>query len=319
MLGCGECDKGFVIMDEVKYSRLAERLKEPVPAGRSERAREFVIDLAVGYEDKAWGAGLSLISDSEGKSPARFSHSNRSWNEEKQRWITNEVSVNNERMSYIFYPDGYDERDADCIKALNNKWELHDFGRDDIKNAVLQRLLKEESKVRFSLTTEGIRLAHKSKNSPTIFISYKHGTCAPLAKLIATQIACKTNAKPFLDESREVSEDLDEGFEQEIERCVALIGVLRADSLSTDSYVRKEIMKAESTNKQLAFIWHDGYTSEEPDGQAPDELKTRIDGLVAIPVEGKSAGAYSHTIEKLLRELCNSNEYLAYEYTADWL
>ena len=320
MLGCGECDKGFVIMDEVKYPRLAERLKEPVPAERSERAREFVTDLAVGYEDKAWGAGLSFISDSEGKSPARIIRSNRSLSDdEEQRWTTNEVSVNIERMIYIFQPDGYDEMDADCIKALKNKWEQHNLGRDDINNAVIQGLLKAVSKVQFFLTPEGIKLAHKPKISPTIFISYKHGTCAPLAKLIANQIACTTNAKPFLDESREVSEDLDEGFEQEIERCVAFIGVIRADTLSDDSYVRTEIQLAVGAKKQLAFIWHDGYTSEQPNGQAPDELKARIDGLVAIPVEGKSAGAYSHAIEKLLRELCNNNEYLCYEYNPDWL
>ena len=167
MLGCGECDKGFVIMDEVKYLRLAERLKEPVPAERSERAREFVTDLAVGYEDKAWGAGLSFISDSEGKSPARIIRSNRSLSDdEEQRWTTNEVSVNIERMIYIFQPDGYDEMDADCIKALKNKWEQHNLGRDDINNAVIQGLLKAVSKVQFFSYSRRDKVSTQTQNFP---------------------------------------------------------------------------------------------------------------------------------------------------------
>ena len=267
-------------MDEEKYRRLAERLKEPVPKGRIEWAHELAMDLAVGFDEGAWG---NLLRGG----------TNIPW-----QIVT--------------------ECDDEAYKLLEEKWSRIDFS--DWGNLEEQGYLRKVSdKYLYQLTKKATDLGIHPNFSPTIFISYKHGTCAPLAKLIATQIACKTNAKPFLDESREVSEDLDEGFEQEIERCVAFIGVLRSDSLSKDSYVREEIKMAEGANKQLAFIWHDGYSSEEPDGQAPDELKTQIDGLVAIPVEGKSAGAYSHAIEKLLRELCNNNEYLCYEYNPDWL
>ena len=276
-------------MNQEKYPRLAKRLREPVPEGRSEQAREFVMDLAVGYEEKAWGARLSFFKNDSG--------------------------------NYTIKPYGIDYTDTECVEAISSKWQQQSIIGDDIDNAVRQDLIRHEESSRFSLTANGIKLAYSPKISPTIFISYKHGTCAPLAKLIATQIACKTNAKPFLDEQREVSENRDEGFEQEINRCVAMIAVLREDSLSSDSYVRTEATLALDAGKQFASLWHDCYETEEEqqDVLPNDELKVRIGKFIAIPVEGDGAAAYSHAIEKLLRELCNSNEYLSYEFKPDWL
>ena len=280
--GCdrmGRLDKGIVVMDEVKYPRLAERLKEPVPAGRIEWARELAMDLAVGFNEGAWG----------------------------------------NRIYFRRTVDLLDVIDQSQNELLTQKWKEVDFS--DGINLVKHGYLGDEGDFHYDLTVKATNLALAPTITPTVFISYKHGSCAPLAKLIAIQIASKTNAKPFLDEQREVSENRDEGFEKEIDRCVAMIVVLREDSLSPESYVRTEATLALNAGKQFASLWHDGYETEEEQQDVPpnDELKVKNGKFIAVPVEGESAGSYSLAIEKLLRELCNNNEYLSYEYKPDWL
>lgn len=259
-------------MDEEKYSRLAERLKEPVPAGRSERAREFVTDFAIGCEQGAWGDQVLVMFAGDGI-----------------RWT-------------IFGED----MDFEFSNLLKKKWS--DLSRADFNYMCELDYLRQEQlngQARFKLTYKGIGLGVSSTISPKVFISYKHGPdpSPTLALLIVEHIKNKTNAIPYHDESlrKKISQELRE----EIERSVALVCILGKDSLIRGSGVRDELEIARTNNKQIEFVWLTSFKRGPIDDQ-PDELKEWVDDEKAVRVLEENTKGYNTAIGELIDRLCVS-------------
>ena len=251
----------MIFMDEDKYPRLAERLKEPVPNGRIEWARDFAMDLAVGFNEGAWGNKLYFGG----------------------RWDILLV------------------KDQIQNKILEEKWADLDFS--DRGNLVEQGFLHEEQDYHYQLTVKATDLALTPTISPTVFISYKHGTDARLVLLIASEIKSFTNAVPFHDES--LRKQITPEIKEEIERASALVCILGKDTMIRESGVRFELEFAREKNKQIEFLWQNDYKHGPIDDQ-PDELKAWVDDQLAVTIGKENTKGYNTALNELIDKLCTS-------------
>ena len=165
-------------MNQEKYPRLAERLKEPVPKGRIEWAREFAMDVAVGFDEGAWGSKLYISGF-------------------KLVWHILPINDHNQ------------------YEILNAKWA--EIDSSDWGNLVEQGFLRKTHN-NYQLTSKSTNLALTPTISPTIFISYKHGPDATFALLVAKEVKERTNADPYHDESlqKQITRELEEAIERSV-------------------------------------------------------------------------------------------------------
>ena len=248
-------------MNEAKYQLLAKRLREPVPEGRIKWAREFAMDMAVGFNEGAWGnrmyfgTGLHILP----------------------------------------------VEDQTQNKILMEKWEALDFS--DRGNLVEQGYLSDEGNYHYQLTVKATNLALTPIISPTVFISYKHGTDARLVLLIASEIKSFTNAVPFHDES--LRKQITPEIKEEIERASALVCILGKDTMIRESGVRFELEFAREKNKSIEFLWQNDYKRGPIDDQ-PDELKAWVDDQLAVTIDKENTKGYNTALNELTDKLCTS-------------
>ena len=256
------------MIDMESYPRLAERLAKKAPHGRSERLREFATDLAVGYDEGAWGLKL---------------------------WLT-PMDDNSLHWEIL------DAEENDLLELPMDKWENPAPDITGLRSVGYVEAVDKERKDpyfgAFLLTEKCLSL---SKSRAKVFISYRRDESSAFALLLEARIKQETNAKPFLDKNLQPGEEWHGVLEGKIREAEAFICLLGKNTLDSD-FVRKEIQWALDSrdNKLIIPVWHNQFDGHQSEYQ---ELLNPINQIQAVVIKDESAIGYDTSINLVLNRL----------------
>ena len=256
------------MIDMESYPRLAERLAKKAPHGRSERLREFATDLAVGYDEGAWGLKLWLTP-------------------------TDDNSLHWEIL---------DAEENDLLELPMDKWENPAPDITGLRSVGYVEAVDKERKDpyfgAFLLTEKCLSL---SKPRAKVFISYRRDESTTFALLLEARIKQETNAKPFLDKNLQPGEEWHGVLEGKIREAGAFICLLGKKSLDSE-FVRKEIQWALDSrdNKLIIPVWHNQFDEQQKEYR---ELVKDINHNNAVIIHNEGADEYDAGVNKILNRL----------------
>ena len=244
-----------------------------VPKEGVARLHELATDLAIGYDEGAWGGS---IKEYVFEWPLRIDEN---------------------------HPD---ERIARLVILRCEKWGDNFpeyYGMESL--GYLERTTFGGSSVDIYMITEkALRLADAPAVPPNVFISYKRSESSAFALLLEARIKYETNATPFLDKSLEPGDDWHPKLEEKVKSCETFVCVIGPSTLESP-YVRNEIQWAQSNGKNSLIlpVWHNEYAGSHPN----DTLK----GKQAVIVGGENAKNYDSAVNEVLNRLGYSPQFIA--------
>lgn len=257
--------------DNGQFPRVAERLRLDAPKSKAESLHEFATDLAVGYDEGAWGTLIFF---------ARYAGDNVMWS----------ISESDDSPEvYKALMSKWSENRPPDFRAMHSSGYFNTVGRNNA----------------YTLSAKTLRLANIPVAVSDVFISYRRDRSSEFALLLESRIKHETkSAKPFLDKNLKPGDVWHAKLETRIADCKVFICLLAPGTLQS-TFVQKEINWAISgyreRNRLIIPVWHKDYDRKES-----DKLDKISDIFQAVEVKEESAAGYDAAVKEVLNQLGNS-------------
>ena len=242
------------------------------PDARYERLREFATDLAVGYDEGAWGVKLWLepLDDRSLRWQILDAEEDQLLDLPMEKWRAPP-------------PDITGLRSVGYVEAVDKERKDPFFGA-------------------FLLTEKCLALARRNAgNAMRVFISYRRDESSALALLLHDRIGQFANARPYLDKELEPGEEWHGALEEKVRGAGAFICLLGEKTLSSRS-VRREMEWAldSQENKMIIPVWQPRFAGGQ--GEAPALLKA-IQQFQAVVIQNEGALELEAGLNQILNRL----------------